>query len=69
MIDNKEIGTVFSPPQQEDFKFLIELYEAGKLAPVLDKTYPLRETAEALRYYGEGNARGKIVITMQEEGI
>lgn len=70
IMDNKEMGTVFSPPTQEDLKFLIELYEAGKLAPVIDRTYPLSETAEALRYYGEGNARGKIVITMeQEEGI
>jgi NADPH:quinone reductase-like Zn-dependent oxidoreductase len=70
MIDNRKMGTVFAPPKQEDFKFLIELYKAGKLAPAIDKTYPLSETAEALRYYGEGNARGKIVVTMmQEEGI
>jgi NADPH:quinone reductase-like Zn-dependent oxidoreductase len=40
-----------------------ELIEAGKVKPVIDRCYPLSETAEALRYYGEGHARGKVVIT------
>ena len=44
--------------------FLIELFEAGKLVPVIDRRYPLSEVSEALRYYGEGHAQGKIVITV-----
>jgi hypothetical protein len=36
-----------------------------KVVPVIDRPYPLSETAEALRYLGEGRARGKIVITME----
>jgi NADPH:quinone reductase-like Zn-dependent oxidoreductase len=61
------MGTVFAPPKPEDFGFLIELYEAGKLVPAIDKRFPLSETAEALRYYGEGNTQGKIVITVDEK--
>ncbi len=41
-----------------------ELIEAGKVTPVIDRTYPLSETAEAIRYLEEGHARGKIVITV-----
>ena len=41
------------------------LIEAGKLFPVVDKTFPLGEAPEALRYFGEGRHRGKIAITMQ----
>lgn len=39
-----------------------ELIEAGKVTPVIDRTYPLAETAAALAYYGEGHTRGKVVI-------
>ena len=40
------------------------LIEAGKLTPVLDRTYPLAGTAEGLRHVEQGHARGKIVITV-----
>lgn len=42
----------------------MELYEAGKVVPVIDRRYPLSEAAEALRYNGGGDVRGKIVITV-----
>jgi len=41
---------------------IIELIESGKIKPVIDREYPLSEVPEALRYVGEGNARGKVVI-------
>jgi NADPH:quinone reductase-like Zn-dependent oxidoreductase len=44
--------------------FLVQLIEAGKIKPVIDKRYRLAETAEALRYLGTGHARGKVVITV-----
>jgi len=44
--------------------FIKELFEAGKVVPVIDRRYPLSETAEALRYFGKGHARGKVVITV-----
>ena len=43
---------------------LTELFAAGKVRPVADKRYPLCEAAEALRYFGAGQARGKVVITI-----
>ena len=49
---------------QKDLTFLTELIEAGKLTPVIDRTYPLRETAEAIRYLETGRARGKVVIAV-----
>ena len=48
----------------EDLLALKELAEAGKVCSVVDRTYPLGETAEALRYVEQGHARGKVVITI-----
>jgi NADPH:quinone reductase-like Zn-dependent oxidoreductase len=48
----------------EDLLVLKELVEAGKVAPVIDRSYTLNEVPEALRYQGEGHARGKIVIAV-----
>ena len=43
------------------------LFESGKVAPFIDRRYPLSEAAEALRYFGDGHAKGKIVITVAHE--
>ena len=48
-----------------DRQFLKELIEAGKVTPVIDRTYPLSETPEAFRYLDEGHAQGKVVITVE----
>jgi len=53
-----------SEPNQADLQFLTELIEAGKITPVIDKTLPLSEVPDAIRYLHEGNARGKVVITV-----
>jgi NADPH:quinone reductase-like Zn-dependent oxidoreductase len=45
--------------------FVKELLEAGKVVPVIDRRYPLGETAEAIRYLEAGHARGKVVITVE----
>lgn len=50
---------------KKDLLVLKELLEAGKLAPVIDKCYPLNETAKAIRYLIEEHARGKVVITVE----
>ena len=50
--------------KRENLLTLTELIQAGKLAPVLDRTYPLADTAEALRHLEQGHARGKVVITV-----
>jgi NADPH:quinone reductase-like Zn-dependent oxidoreductase len=46
-----------------------ELLEAGKVVPVIDRRYPLSETAEAMRYLEKGHAQGKIVITVEHNNI
>ena len=50
---------------QKDLIIMNELFEAGKVMPVIDRRYSFRETAEAVRYLGEGHARGKVVITVE----
>ena len=49
--------------EQEDLLVLQELLESGKVRSVIDRSYELREAADALRYLGEGHARGKVVLT------
>tara|TARA_B100001964_G_scaffold38817_1_gene42177 strand:+ start:753 stop:1730 length:978 start_codon:yes stop_codon:yes gene_type:complete len=49
----------------KDNAYLTELFEAGKLKPVIDKCFPLEETADAFRYFGEGHFNGKVVITVE----
>jgi NADPH:quinone reductase-like Zn-dependent oxidoreductase len=49
---------------QEDLLVLKELIETGKVCPAIDRTYPLTDGAEAVRYLGSGQARAKVVITM-----
>jgi NADPH:quinone reductase-like Zn-dependent oxidoreductase len=49
---------------QEDLVALRELLEAGTVTPVIDRQYALNELTEALRYLGEGHARGKVVISV-----
>ena len=54
----------FSIPSKKDVMAVLkEFLEAGKLTPVIDRTYPLNEVPEAMRYLQGGRARGKIIIT------
>ena len=54
-----------SVPNHDDLVVLKEFVEAGKLRPVIDRTYPLPETPAALGYIEGGHARGKVVITLE----
>jgi NADPH:quinone reductase-like Zn-dependent oxidoreductase len=63
MTGSKKMGILMHKPNK-DLAFMKELFEAGKVVPIIDRCYPLNETAEALRYFGEGHARGKVVITV-----
>lgn len=51
----------------DDLAALTELVEAGAVTPVIERTYPLHETAAALDHYGKGHTRGKLVITMDQD--
>lgn len=59
----QKLGTFISTENHEDMIVLKDLIEAGKVTPVIDRTYSLSEVPEAIRYLEEGNARGKVVIT------
>ena len=57
-----------SLPNQADLVTLKELLEAGRVTPVIDRTYPLSEALEAFRYLDQGHARGKVVIVVEKGG-
>src|SRR5215207_1772799 len=58
----QKLGTFIASENHEDMNVLKELIEAEKVTPVIDRTYPLSEVPEAIRYLEEGHARGKVVI-------
>ena len=58
----QKLGTFVSSENHEDLLVLKELIESGKVTPIIDRTYPLSEAPEAIRYLEEGHARGKVVI-------
>jgi NADPH:quinone reductase-like Zn-dependent oxidoreductase len=60
----QKLGGLNSMVKQEDLVALKALIEADKVTPVIDRTYPLVEAPDAIRYLAEGHARGKIVITV-----
>jgi NADPH:quinone reductase-like Zn-dependent oxidoreductase len=61
---DKKFVFFIAKSNQEDLVYLKELMEAGKIVPVIDRRYTLGETAQAMRYLGEGRARGKLVISI-----
>jgi NADPH:quinone reductase-like Zn-dependent oxidoreductase len=60
----QKLGTFINKENHEDMIVLKELIESGKVTPVIDRTYPLSEVPEAIRYLEEGHAQGKVVITV-----
>jgi NADPH:quinone reductase-like Zn-dependent oxidoreductase len=61
----QKLGTFVSRENHEDMIALKDLIEAGKVTPVIDRTYTLTEVPDAIRYMREGHARGKVVITVR----
>jgi NADPH:quinone reductase-like Zn-dependent oxidoreductase len=62
--EGKKMGTLLQRANQKDLIYIKELLEAGKIKPVIDRCYKLNEVPEALRYFEEGHAQGKVVITV-----
>jgi NADPH:quinone reductase-like Zn-dependent oxidoreductase len=61
----KQVGLMPTmKPNKQDLVFVKELLEAGKVIPVIDRRYPLSETAEAIRYLETGRAMGKVILTV-----
>jgi len=63
MTGSKKLALIMYKPNK-DLNILTELFESGKIKPVVDKCFPLSETAEAFQYFGEGHFKGKVVITV-----
>ena len=61
---SQRLRMLSSSPGQQDLQTLRELAEAGKLTPVIDRTYPLAEVPAAIRHLAAGHVRGKLVITV-----
>ncbi len=67
VLGGKRVGMMeTAEANQKDLVFIKELLEAGQVVPVIDRRYPLRETAEAIRYLEAGHARGKVIITVDQ---
>jgi NADPH:quinone reductase-like Zn-dependent oxidoreductase len=61
------MGNMTSRPNQKDLLFIKALLEAGNVAPVINRRYPLSEIPSAIRYLGEGHAQGKTEITVKHQ--
>ena len=64
LMGRKKIRFFIANINQKDLVFLKGLLEAGKVVPVIDRRYKLREAADALRYLAKGHAQGKVVLTV-----
>jgi NADPH:quinone reductase-like Zn-dependent oxidoreductase len=61
---SQKLGTFINKENYEYMLVLKDLIESGKVTPVIDRTYPLAEVPEAIRYLEGGHAQGKVVITI-----
>jgi NADPH:quinone reductase-like Zn-dependent oxidoreductase len=61
---SQKMASFTAKANKEDLQLLKQFIEAGTITPVIDRTYPLSEVPEAIRYLEEGHARGKVVITV-----
>jgi NADPH:quinone reductase-like Zn-dependent oxidoreductase len=67
MVGGKKMGVAHARANREDLALLVQLFEAGKVKPVIDKRYPLSGVPEAIRYLVDGHSRGKVVINVEQE--
>jgi NADPH:quinone reductase-like Zn-dependent oxidoreductase len=66
MTGDKKMGNLLAQPNKAHLTSVSELLQAGKIKPMIDRSYPLSEVAEAIRYLEAGHAQGKVVITVSQ---
>jgi NADPH:quinone reductase-like Zn-dependent oxidoreductase len=64
LFTRQRLRSLVASEHHEDLEAIVDLIQAGAVRPVIDRTYPLAEAAEAMRYLHSGEVRGKIVITV-----
>lgn len=64
--EGKKLSVLMVQPNTKDLLYMTGLYEARKIAPMIDRSFSLSEVPEALHYLGEGRAKGKIVIVVEK---
>jgi len=63
----QKMGMMMAELNKKDLNVLGDLMQSGKVKPVIDRTYPLSQIADAIRYLEQGHARGKVVITIAQD--
>ena len=63
---NKKVSSLSHKAKLKDLVFMRDLLEAKKVVPVIDRKYPLKDVAEAMRYLEGGHHHGKVIITMEQ---
>jgi NADPH:quinone reductase-like Zn-dependent oxidoreductase len=64
---SQKMGMMLAQANKDDLNVLADLMQSGKVTPVIDRTYPLSEIREAVRYVETGRARGKVIITVAQD--
>ncbi|KAB7672155.1 NAD(P)-dependent alcohol dehydrogenase [Bacillus sp. B1-b2] len=63
--ESKKMVILFHKPNSNDQNYLKDLFVAGKLVPIIDRRYSLSQVPDAIRYLGEGHAKGKVVVCVE----
>lgn len=64
-LGGRKVKLLLYKPNPLDLALICDIFEAGKLVPVIDRRYKLGEVADAFRYFGEGIVKGKVIVTVQ----
>ena len=62
---SQQMGMMMADANHKDLTILADMMQAGTVKPIIDRTYPLSQIADAIRYLEQGHARGKVVITLE----
>lgn len=66
-IEKKNMNILIHKPNKHDQNILLDLFVEGTVQPVIDKRYSLSQVADAIQYLGEGNAKGKVIICLEQK--